>query len=154
MGWVAYEPTMLRFASDLSQLASRKAPPTLTLHADAPRTGLADVDAIVDAVLSGDAEELASRLALQQRACTWSRGSSGDPPQCPEGSVEGTAVTVFPVASGEFGWSPEPRASLVSNWLLGDGPLQLYAAATAEGTSRFEGEYILFFSTNDGDGEA
>ena len=64
------------------------------------RTGVTDIDLVLDVVESGDVEALRRLLRFNLVACTTMDGLGG-PPKCREGEIEGTQVYVFPFLGGE-----------------------------------------------------
>lgn len=64
------------------------------------RTGIANVDNIVDVVAGGDVEILRSLIQFTNTKCTTADGLGG-PPKCRAGEVEGTPVEVLPVYGSE-----------------------------------------------------
>lgn len=83
----------------LSACAMPPAPPPRTAApttVDMPATGMADVDAVITAMLSNNLE---ARLALWQpmlAGCTTREGLGG-PPKCNAGEAEGTPVEFLPL---------------------------------------------------------
>jgi hypothetical protein len=82
---------------------SPTAVPEGSVHPPDRRTGIADVDAVIEAVL---ADDLAARRALigyLTTPCTTALGMGG-PPKCQAGESDGTMVEVFPILGqeGEF----------------------------------------------------
>jgi hypothetical protein len=78
------------------------------------RTGDADVDAVIDAVLSGDPAKLGALFLYYSLGCKTEPLGIGAPPKCDPGAAEGTPVDVFPNGS-----CPEGRFSI-----RGDGTLE------------------------------
>lgn len=64
------------------------------------RTGIADVDVVLAALESGDAQQLRDLLRFSELACTHADGLGG-PPKCRDGQAEGTPVSVFPFLGSE-----------------------------------------------------
>lgn len=64
------------------------------------RTGIEDVDNIVDAVASGNVQMLRSLIQFTDTKCTTADGLGG-PPKCREGEAEGTPVEVLPIFGPE-----------------------------------------------------
>jgi hypothetical protein len=62
------------------------------------RTGIAVVDAAIDAVLAGDAEALVEQTAFREEACARVEGLGG-PPRCRPGEPNGTPVEVVRAAT-------------------------------------------------------
>ena len=64
------------------------------------RTGIADIDAVIAAVESGDPQQLRDLFRFTSIACTNADGLGG-PPKCREGEAEGTLVDVLPFLGSE-----------------------------------------------------
>jgi hypothetical protein len=69
-------------------------------HPLTTRTGIAEVDNILEVVASGDVEELRSLNQLTSTKCTQREGLGG-PPKCRDGEAEGTPVEVLPFLGPE-----------------------------------------------------
>ena len=63
-------------------------------------TGIADVDAVLAAVASGDVTELRSLVRYTSAPCTTAEGLGG-PPKCESGEAAGTVLQVLPLLGGE-----------------------------------------------------
>ena len=89
--------------------------------------GRADLDAIIDAALDGDAAGLQTYFLLQPIPCSNALGLGGPPPcrLAPSGSApDGTLVNVFPLGACDLGWLTDV-SDLVQRKLT--PPPQLYA---------------------------
>lgn len=64
------------------------------------RTGIADVDAVIAAVESGDPEQIQALIRFTNIPCTKAEGLGG-PPKCEAGEAEGTPHTVLPILGPE-----------------------------------------------------
>lgn len=64
------------------------------------RTGIAELDGIIEKVLAGDTAGLRSLLEFTQTKCTNAEGLGG-PPKCLNGEQEGTPVDVLPFLGPE-----------------------------------------------------
>jgi hypothetical protein len=64
------------------------------------RTGVAEVDHVIDTVTGRDAELLRSLIQFTNTKCTRVEGLGG-PPKCREGEAEGTPVDVLPIYGPE-----------------------------------------------------
>lgn len=69
--------------------------PRVTMHDAGTRTGLEDVDRIIDVTLAGDIDRLRDALTFITVGCTHEQGLGG-PPKCRDGEREGCNVDVFP----------------------------------------------------------
>ena len=81
---------------------SPEVPPTPVegFHPLSTRTGNAVIDSILEAVASGDPQELRSLVEFTDAVCTQLEGLGG-PPKCREGEAEGTPVEVLSFLSSE-----------------------------------------------------
>jgi len=109
-------------------------------------TGVAELDAIVAATLSGDASQLRSFIGFTQARCTSAQGLGG-PPKCAAAEPEGTPVEVLPLLGPEGSFI---RQEEMESW----GGLRaagLYAAYEVSDAAYSDenypaGEYALVFS--------
>ena len=76
------------------------APTDEPLHPPGTHTGIAEVDAIIDAALGGDVAAVRELIRYTVTACTTADGLGG-PPKCEPGERPGTEVTVFPILGSE-----------------------------------------------------
>jgi hypothetical protein len=76
------------------------------------RTGLEEVDRVLEAVASDDQQELLSMVRFTEAKCTHAQGLGG-PPKCREGEEEGTSMGVFPFLVGEGSYL---RKDEMENW--------------------------------------
>ena len=60
------------------------------------RTGVAAIDAVIQAVVTQDADALAALIAFSPSACTTETGLGG-PAKCTDGEAEGTVVQALPI---------------------------------------------------------
>lgn len=74
--------------------------PSEGFHPLTTRTGIEDVDKIVEVVSSGDLSTLRSLIQFTNTKCTKAEGLGG-PPKCRDGEVEGTPVEVLPIFGPE-----------------------------------------------------
>jgi hypothetical protein len=75
----------------------------------APHTGIAAVDAAIDAALSRDIDALRQAIVYTPAACVTEPEGPGSPPTCRPGESEGTLVDVLPSAQCE-GFFSRPDA--------------------------------------------
>jgi hypothetical protein len=109
-------------------------------------TGTAELDAIVEAAVDGDAQDLRQFIDYTEAPCTLAEGLGG-PPKCPEGEQEGTPVEVLPILGPEGGFIPEAE---IDDW-AGLEVSELYAAyevseAAFRDAHHPAGEYALVFA--------
>jgi hypothetical protein len=104
-------------------------------------SGIADVDAAIDAVLSGDAAGLARLVEYRPVACVVNPQGLGAPPNCIGDETNGTPVDVLAVAQCEGGYT-RPPADLQPFITGGE---QLYAVYD-DGDSFLGGPYVAVFS--------
>lgn len=69
------------------------------------RTNLYDVDAVIEAVLTENNEQLAELIRFINTPCTTADGLGG-PPKCEAGQADGTEVEVFPTLGSEGSYVP------------------------------------------------
>ena len=81
-------------------------------HPLSTRTGIEEVDRVLDAVASGDQQALLSVVQFTEAKCTHAQGLGG-PPKCREGEEEGTSMEVFPFLGGEGSYL---RKDEIGNW--------------------------------------
>jgi hypothetical protein len=81
--------------------------PPLPGHPADVRTGIPDVDVVIDALLSYDGDRIASLAELSLVACGPRSDQSGGPPVCPPGVAVGMPVRVFPSSQCEGFWVSE-----------------------------------------------
>ena len=72
----------------------------LAVHPPERRTGIEELDTIIDAVLAHDFEQLKTLTMYLVIGCTQSEGLGG-PPKCAEGEAEGTLVEAVPFLGPE-----------------------------------------------------
>jgi len=110
------------------------------------RTGIPELDAVIDAVLARDAARLASLVRYKSIPCVAVR-SVGGPPECPPGIAEGTAVDVLPITSCEGSYaSPDSTTTVLQRVLEPD--YSLYAVYRAPSSPEWgvPAEYVIVFS--------
>ena len=73
-------------------------------EANERRTGVAEIDAVIDALLSGDQAAIDAFVEPRMVACLEVIESLDGPPQCRAGEPDGTIVEVFSVAGCHSGW--------------------------------------------------
>lgn len=81
-------------------------------HPLSARTGIEEVDSVLDALASGDARELRSLIQFTNAKCTRAEGLGG-PPKCLAGETEGTPVEVLPFLGSEGSFL---RKDEIDNW--------------------------------------
>jgi hypothetical protein len=64
------------------------------------RTGIDEIDKVIDVILGNDIYARLDMVRLTTTACTIADGLGG-PPKCEPGELNGTIVDVFPVSNGE-----------------------------------------------------
>jgi hypothetical protein len=76
------------------------ATPTREVHPADVRTGIAEIDDVIEAILSSDVEARRVLVRFVVTPCTTAQGIGG-PPKCAEGEADGTPVEVFPILESE-----------------------------------------------------
>jgi len=116
--------------------------PTAT---ETPAAGApAEVQAIVDAALSGDPQQLEPLVGYTKIDCTTSEGIGG-PPLCREGEAAGTPVDVLSVGTCEGQYRRADEIDEMPLGLLSD--LSLYAVYRWPQGSEPSADYALLLST-------
>jgi Tol biopolymer transport system component len=109
------------------------------------RTGIEDVDAIIDAVESRDSRVLRHLLQFTPIACTANLLGLGGPPLCRPDEADGTIVDAFPVASCEGLYlRPDEMDGLLDSLTVGQ--LSLYAVYVPKAGSWPGGDYVAVFA--------
>ena len=129
----------------LSACASPVRPP-------AAPTGVAELDAIIAAVLAGDTAAQKNLIGYTEAGCSSAEGLGGPPP-CLPGEPEGTPVEVLPILGAEGGYI---RKAHIDAW-AGLRATELYAAYEVSDAAYTEpnfpaGEYALVFGDGAGTG--
>lgn len=131
--------------SGVPTLEPTRATLQLAVHPPEKRTGLQDLDIIIDAVLAHDFDQLKKLTSYLVIGCTQADGL-GDPPKCAEGEAEGTLVEVVPFLG------PEGHHQRLAEYEAWQGPdvLGLLAAYHVSSGVYSEdaypaGEYALVF---------
>jgi hypothetical protein len=129
----------------LSACASPQRPPS-------PPTGVAELDAIVAAVLAGETQAQQTLIGYTAAGCSSPEGLGG-PPRCLPGEPEGTPVEVLPILGAEGGYI---RKADIGAW-EGLRSTELYAAYEVSDAAYSEpnfpaGEYALVFGATSGTG--
>jgi hypothetical protein len=130
---VAASPTTAPATATSPAPASTATPPSTPAPTPEPaadrRTGVPDLDRIIDAVDQKDVATLEQLVDYQVVGCTTELGAGG-PPKCPNGVADGTMLRVFPVVSCEGGWTEDASETLA---FFVDAARGLYAAARNPG---------------------
>ena len=109
--------------------------PSGTASDDSPRrSGLPEVDAIIEAVERRDMAAIAGLVEYQVVGCTHELGMGG-PPKCESGQPEGEQVRVFPFSSCEGEWTSTALTTLAPYVLSARGP---YAVVQPTDAAAFE----------------
>lgn len=113
------------------------------------RTGIADIDVVLDAIESDDPQQLRGLLRFITVPCTIADGLGG-PPKCRENESDGTLVEVFPFLGSEGGYLHKENLDL---W-TGIDVVSLYAVyRNSENVYSDEtfpaGEYAILFLSED-----
>jgi len=143
--WDAPTATETQIISGASTVEPTKATLQLALYPPEARTGLPELDAIIDALLRHDFVSIKELTSYLEIGCTSADGLGG-PPKCQQGESEGTSVEVVPFLG------PEGHHSRRADYESWQGPdvLGLLAAyRTSPGTyadpAYPAGEYALVF---------
>ena len=115
------------------------------------RTGIAEIDAVIETVLSGARQEQLELLQFSSLPCTQAEGLGG-PPKCAGGEEEGTVVEVFPILGSEGhhmrrgeidSWEGLPASDVFAVYRVSD---QVYSDASYPA-----GEYGIVFILEEGE---
>jgi len=114
-------------------------------HSLSTRTGIEDVDAVLEAVESGDPQQLRDLIRFTPVACTKADGLGG-PPKCLDDEAEGTIVDVLPFLGSEGHFLRKTDVSDFS----GVSVISLYAVYKVADSAYSEeaypaGEYAVMF---------
>jgi hypothetical protein len=117
-------------------------------HADI-RTGLDEVDQIIDIVMAGDMNQLRQRIKFTTTGCTHVMALGG-PEKCREGETEGALVEVLPFLGAE---GSQLRRDELNHW-QGIDVAGLYAVYRVSGEAYSSkdypaGEFGIVFRTKD-----
>lgn len=74
------------------------------------RTGIPELDRVLDATFDGDVDRLLSLVRLSSYVCTVTPRPISNDVKCPEGVPDATVVQAFPVGSYRVGWALDPPA--------------------------------------------
>jgi len=132
--------------------ASREAPAP-TVGPIPTVTGVAEVDAVIRVVLSGDVEAMRGLIRYTQVPCKTDAEAAGTSPECHPDETEGTLVDVLPV--DHCGQGPVVRADQI-DWTLGtllQPETSVYAVYGTRNTPFFSpgqppDEYVVVLSQN------
>jgi hypothetical protein len=119
------------------------------LYGHGKRTGVPEIDAILEAWENGDIDALVALALLQEQECVTVLEGLGGPPECPDGVPPGTVVEVFQAAACEGYWVyPDGIADVLAGFIEGfeGDPYFLYAAWRSEGTEHEPAGYRLLFA--------
>jgi hypothetical protein len=105
-------------------------------YPDETRTNIEAVDRVIEAVLSGDRQQMASLVHYAVTGCTHAEGLGG-PPKCEAGQAEDTPVEVFPVLGSEGSYVTRENIEGV----FPEGDYALQAAFNVPGDLAPEGDY-------------
>ncbi len=94
------KPTAAATVTQLPIPSQTPSPPAPMVHDPETRTGIGDVDRIIDVVLGGSADRIREVLVFTATGCTHADGLGG-PPKCREGESEGALVEVLPFLGPE-----------------------------------------------------
>ena len=117
--------------------------PAATATATPTASVPSDVQAIIDAALSGDPEQLEPLVGYTKIGCITTPQGIGQPPLCREGEAAGTPVDVLSVGTCEGGYL---RPDEVGDTLAGLSGLSLYAVYRWPQGSEPPAEYAVLFS--------
>ncbi len=103
------------------------------------RTGIAELDAIIDGFMLHDTKTLLPHLRYETLPCGVEPGMGGSPP-CRADQETGTPVDVMPFSGCEFGYYRPHEFELILAEVVQD---DLYGVYRATPDVRFPGEYVI-----------
>lgn len=113
------------------------------------RTGIAELDAIIDGFVLHDTKTLLPHLRYQMLPCTKTSGI-GEQPKCRADQEQGAPVEVMPVSTCELELLRPHEFEQRLTGLVQD---DLYGVYRATPDLRFPGEYVIVLSRESGDPE-
>lgn len=119
-------------------------------HPLSARTGVEEIDNVLEVLAGGDAGQLRSLVEFTQAVCTQAEGLGG-PPKCREEEAEGTPVEVLPFIGPEGSFL---RKDEIDNW-QGIEAAGVYAVYQVSPAVTFEqyypaGEYVIMLADRGG----
>ncbi len=114
------------------------------------RTGIAELDAIIDGFVFSGTKPLWPLLRYTILPCTHA-GGLGGPPRCRPDQEEGTPVEVMPVSTCELEWLRPHEFERMLTGLVQD---DLYGVYRATPDVRFPGEYVIVLTQPQADDPA
>ena len=127
-------------------VADSTAVPTATAGETPGRTGIAEIDVVLDALFSGEADAVRALIRYTTIPCVVEVPGLGGLPLCLPDEPDGTPVEVFPVAECEGSYARPDNIENTVRWLTAPDK-ELYAVYRSRGLSWPPGEYIVIFST-------
>ncbi|HSR47593.1 MAG TPA: hypothetical protein VLL77_06340 [Anaerolineales bacterium] len=149
VGWITPIPPGVTI-SPTPYLPGGQAPADIHGYPSETRTGIAGLDRILDAVLTGSPPLTLDLVRLTTTACSTAEGLGG-PPKCQDGETEGTLVQVLPVSYGEGTFIRSSNAQSALDFSVMDLLAVYRVPATAYRADYWPaGEYGIVFTTGDG----
>ena len=113
------------------------------------RTGIADIDAVLTAVESGDSQELRDLVRFTTVACTTAEGLGG-PPKCRGNEADGTLVHVLPfIGSEEVSCAESELSSFPGVKVIGLYAVYRVSASAYSEEAYPAGEYAVAFKVGE-----
>ncbi len=128
-----------------AQGALTSAPPAATATPPAGLTAIPEVDAVIEAVSSGDPEALRPLIRYSKIGCVAELVGIGSPPKCDPGEAVGTLVDVLPAAQCEGYYVRLTEIDSLLAFETAPGR-RLYAVFRMAGASSPAGKYVIVFS--------
>jgi hypothetical protein len=123
------QPSATASPSEVAGTQTTATPANVTLpqHAPDTRTGVADVDAVIAAMTSGDGAALAGRVRYEENSCGPARPS----PACPDGDAPGTLVDSVSVQEcSQYYVGKEDLPAFVADRVAPGNPYAVYRDTT------------------------
>ena len=105
-------------------------------------TGIAELDAVVEAIRSGDVEAVRELMRLTTFECTTELGLP-PPPPCPEGVPAGSPVENFPFTTCETAMLTAADLDQLAGSIAGR---EVYGAYDASGAAFFDETYLIILA--------
>ena len=111
------------------------------------RTQISRVNTVIDAVVTGDSNEIRNLLQFTSLPCTDATGAGGDRPRC-LGEPAGTNVEVFQANACEAGWLRAIDVAPLLDHVIALDPV-VYAAFHSPEGFYLTGQYAVVFEGDD-----
>ncbi len=115
------------------------------------RTGIPEVDRVIEAVLSEDVDTLVALVRYEQAECSTSETSDfPEPPRCEAGQAEGSAVDVFVSGSCKPAYVSREEVPGFLRLNIEDAGLSVYAVYSTKSHPGLDSDYRVVFQGPEG----